>query len=604
VTNFEDFFASIRGQATAQGDAFEKALKRWFSNDKEWKGFFEEVYLWSDWPLAKTRDLGIDLVAKDKIGGYWAIQAKAYDPETPLKKSDIDSFISSSSKSTFSGRILVTTSKTLGPNLRATLSGQEKETRVITWSDLSTSEFDWTGESQKHQNEKTLWPHQLGAIEKVRELLPQKKRGQLIMACGTGKTLTSIRVAESLESQLTLVVLPSISLISQAISDWSRDSQQAFSWWAVCSDETVGSKEEKEKFYAIDLSKPSSTDEKSLVAFLKTKGRKVIFSTYHSSPVVARALKNAGVTANLAIFDEAHRLAGRVSKSFTSLLDESVPLQMRLFQTATPRIFKQYNLQSDPKDVALSMDDESVFGDVLYRYSFAKAINEGYLRDFKVIIFIVTDTEISDEINNRNLLRIGEKEIDSRDLATNYGVIKAMLKHDIRSSITFHSRVKWASDFSATQKSLWSEFSPADCRLESLTITGDDSAAQRKSRLAALRTASESKFVQITNARCLSEGVDVPNLDAVVFVDPRASKVDITQAVGRAIRKGSGRRDYGYVIIPLFLTAKQVSDGQVDPEEFAATLDVLNSLKSHDEDYEALLVRTDLGEFLIPIGRA
>jgi superfamily II DNA or RNA helicase len=595
VRGFEDYFESIRGKPTTQGWEFEKALKRWFSNDQEWQGFFEEVFLWNEWPLAKTRDIGIDLVAKDKIGGYWAIQAKAYDPESALKKSDIDSFISSSSKSIFSGRILVTTSKILGPNLRATLSGQDKETRVITWSDLVTSEFDWSAESQNHQIEKALWPHQLSAIEKIKQLLPEKRRGQLIMACGTGKTLTSIRIAESLESQLTLVMVPSISLISQAISDWSRDSREAFSWWAVCSDETVGSKEETEKFYAFDLSKPSSTDEAELVKFLKTNGKKVIFSTYHSSNVVARALQNAGTTANLAIFDEAHRLAGRVSKSFTALLDDSLPIQMRLFQTATPRLFKQYNLKSEPEDVALSMDEESIFGEVLYRYSFAQAIKDGNLRDFKVVIFVVTNEMLKEEIDNRELSKLGEKVIDFKDLAINFGVIKAMVKHDLRRTITFHSRVKWASNFSESQRMLWHELSAPSTQLETFTLSGENSASQRKSKLAILKSADKNRFVQVTNARCLAEGVDVPDLDGVVFVDPKASKVDITQAVGRAIRKGSGRREFGYVVIPIFLTEEEVSEGVIDSAAFASTLEVLGALKAHDEDFESLLTRTRLG---------
>jgi superfamily II DNA or RNA helicase len=595
LRTFGTFFDSIQGESNYKGAAFERAVKRWFQGDDEWRGFFDEVYLWNEWPLADTRDLGIDLVARDKTSRFWAIQVKAYDPDSALKKSDVNSFISASSRPIFAGRILVTTTKSLGPNLRATLSDQEKETRVITWADLETSEFDWLGSSTAVKPPKTLWKHQERAVEDVVEQLPTARRGQLVMACGTGKTLTSIRISEHLNSQLTVVVVPSISLISQAISDWSRDSSEPISWWAVCSDETVGTNAEAEKFHAFDLAKPSSTDESSLSRFLQVEGRRVVFSTYHSSGIVARALVSSGAVADLVIFDEAHRLAGHVSDKFTSLLDDDLPIQMRLFQTATPRLFKRYNLNSDRENTALSMDDKEVFGEVLYKYSFGAAIRDGKLRDFKVVVFVVTDTELNKEIIDRDLLRIGEKVIDYKDLATNYGVIQAMLKHDLRSTITFHSRVKWASDFSATQKALWGQVSATDRAFESLTITGEDSAAQRKSRLAALETANESKFVQVTNARCLSEGVDVPDLDAVVFVDPKASKVDITQAVGRAIRKGSGKRDFGYVVIPIFLSELQVSEGSLEPAQFAATLDVLNSLKSHDEDFETLLVRTRLG---------
>lgn len=595
-TTFETFFDSIQGEANAKGEAFEKAVKLWFSNDQEWRGFFEEVFLWSEWPLAETRDLGIDLVAVDKTGRYWAIQTKAYDPDSSLKKSDVNSFISASSTPLFAGRILVTTTKTLGPNLKATLASQEKETRVVSWYDLVATEYDWTQQSTQVKPFKSLWRHQRRAVEAVSASLPKEGRGQLIMACGTGKTLTSIRISERLKSELTVVVVPSISLISQSISDWSKDASEAFSWWAVCSDETVGERAESEEFLAFDLSKPSSTNEDSLVRFLQMRGRKVIFTTYHSSDVVSRAIVKAQAVIDLAIFDEAHRLAGRVSEAFTSLLDQALPIKMRLFQTATPKLFKKYNLKTGVENLALSMDEEQTFGKVLYRYSFGQAIEDGKLRDFKVLIFVVTDEDLKEEIGNRELIKVDEKILDYRALAANFGVIKAMLKYDLRSTITFHSRVKWAADFSTSQELLWTRISKSSRQLESLTITGKSSASQRKARLKALDGASSEKFVQVTNARCLSEGIDVPDLDAVVFVDPKASKVDITQAVGRAIRKGSGRREFGYVVLPIFLSQEEVADGVFEPAQFAATLDVLNSLKSHDEQFEDLLVRTRLGK--------
>lgn len=594
-STFEAFFDSIQGEANTKGEAFEKAVKLWFSNDHEWRGFFDEVFLWSEWPLAETRDLGIDLVAMDKTGRHWAIQTKAYDPDSSLKKSDVNSFISASSTPLFAGRILVTTTKTIGPNLKATLASQEKETRVVSWYDLIATEYDWTQQSTQVKLLKPLWRHQRNAVEVVSASLAKEGRGQLIMACGTGKTLTSIRISEQLKSELTVVVVPSISLISQSISDWSKDASEAFSWWAVCSDETVGERAESEEFLAFDLSKPSSTDEDSLVRFLQTRGRKVIFSTYHSSDVVSKAIVKAQAVIDLAIFDEAHRLAGRVSEAFTSLLDQALPIKMRLFQTATPKLFKKYNLKSEVENLALSMDEEQTFGKVLYRYSFGEAIDDGKLRDFKVLIFVVTDEDLKEEIGNRELIKVDEKVLDYKALATNFGVIKAMLKYDLWSTITFHSRVKWAADFSTSQSLLWNKISKSSRRLESLTITGKSSASQRKARLKALDGASSEKFVQVANARCLSEGIDVPDLDAVVFVDPKASKVDITQAVGRAIRKGSGRREFGYVVLPIFLSQNEVADGVFEPAQFAATLDVLNSLKSHDEQFETLLVRTRLG---------
>ena len=268
MANFAEFYFALGDNSNSKGHQFEIAVKKWFSNDLEWKGFFREVFLWSEWHLAETRDLGVDLVGRDQTGNYWAIQAKAYDPESSLNKSDIDSFISASSTLQFAGRILVTTAKSLGGNLKATLAQQEKVTRVVNWYDLVESDFDWLASTPRQSLDRPLWKHQTKAINEVCQQLPKQRRGQLVMACGTGKTLTSIRIAERLNSSLTIVVVPSISLISQAIRDWSVASVGPFSWWAVCSDETVGEKGDSEKFLSFDLDKPSSTDPNLLVAFL------------------------------------------------------------------------------------------------------------------------------------------------------------------------------------------------------------------------------------------------------------------------------------------------------------------------------------------------
>jgi superfamily II DNA or RNA helicase len=580
----------------ARGVQFEKLCKWILENHPLYKTKLKRVWLWDDWPERWGRDCGIDLVAEDVDGKTWAVQAKCYDPKNSVTKKDIDSFLSESANSKIHHRLLIATTDGIGANARAVI-GRQNDTipfSQMMLSNLLEAPLEWptsihelsTATVKKRFKPK---PYQQKAIDNVVQNLDS--RGQLIMACGTGKTLTGLWIDEKLNSNLTLVLLPSLLLLSKTLTEWLTHCKEPFSYLPVCSDDTVAKSEDAINLSTAELSFPTTTNADDIAKFVQGKGRKVIFSTYQSSEKIAEAFKSHNLEAiDLVIADEAHRCAGKTDSAYSTVLDnQQLPAAKRLFMTATPRIFQSAfkKKASDSGVEVMSMDDEAVFGPVLHKLSFGEAIEQDLLTDYQVVVVGINNSSYSAMIDERKLVKTDtDLHSDARSLASHIGLAKAIKNYDLRRVISFHSRVSSARDF-ANQLPEVIEWMPKKSRPDGELITDYVSGAmptnERDKNLKALGDIADNQRYILSNARCLSEGVDVPALDGIAFVDPRNSEIDIVQAVGRAIRLSKGKA-LGSIVIPVFLEENDDVDEVLSSSPFKKVWAVVNALRAHDDD--------------------
>ena len=582
-----------------KGDQFELVCKWFLENDPTYQSLLRRVWMWDDWPGRQGIDAGIDLVAEDHDGRLWAIQAKAYNPANSVSKRDVDKFIAESSRKTFAYRLLIgTTDKR---HHLATKLMDDLDIPFIGLTRLRQADdyLDWpentaTLRPSKPPKPKKPWDYQKAAINDVVKGFKAADRGQLIMACGTGKTLTAWFIKERLVAERTLVLVPSLSLLKQTMLEWqTADPRKPFPALPVCSDETVGSLgEDAAVSHTSDLGVPVTTDPTKIAEFLrKRSGPRVVFSTYQSSPQIAAAFKLGRVPAfDLIVADEAHRVAGPVSSDFATVLDpKKIKAAQRLFMTATPRYFTGRVMRAAIEvdyEVA-SMDDETRFGAVFHQLTFSEAIERDLLTRYQVAIIGVDDTTYRDWAERGVLVTLdGKKKTDARSLAGQIGLAKAMKKFDLHRVISFHSRVKAAREFAASTPEVLA-WMPARQRpkgqLWSKYASGDMSAGERGVLLQHLKHLEIGERGLLANARCLSEGVDVPALDGVAFIDPRRSEVDIVQAVGRAIRK-SESKTVGTIVIPVLINTDEDPEVALDSSAFKPVWDVIKALRAHDAD--------------------
>jgi superfamily II DNA or RNA helicase len=594
---FVDLFARLDLDPRVRGRQFEHICQWFLANDPTYQNTLRRVWLWDEWPGRWGSDAGIDLVAEDYVGRLWAIQSKAYAAENAVTKADVDKFLSESSRSLFSFRLLIATTDKLHHVARRTINEQEKQVAFLGLSDLLTSEVSWPGspldlrpslppkpaKPRKHQDE---------AIRHVVDGFDRSDRGQLVMACGTGKTLTSLFIKERLAAERTLVLVPSLSLLKQTMRVWQASAIVPFDALPVCSDETVGQSEDAAVAHTSELGVPVTTDAHDIAEFLRLKsGPRVVFSTYQSSPQIAAAFAVGRVPAfDLVIADEAHRVAGVEAAAFGTVLDgDAIQARRRLFMTATPRYFTGRVLKAaqDADLEVASMDDPSKFGTVFHRLSFGEAIKRDLLTDYQVAVVGVDSDTYRDWAEKGTLVsRDGKKITDARTLAGQIGLAKAMHKYDLRRTISFHSRVARAREFAAEMPDVIA-WMPARQRpkgaLWARHASGEMSAGERHVLLQHLSQLDDEERGLLTNARCLSEGVDVPTLDGVAFIDPRRSEVDIVQAVGRAIRKSEGKT-VGTVVIPVFINTDTDAETALNDSSFKPVWDVIQALRAHDEE--------------------
>ncbi|CAA0096105.1 UvrABC system protein B [Mycolicibacterium vanbaalenii] len=607
---FDDLRATLHPvDNQRKGKQFESVCQWFLENDPTYQSLLRRVWLWDDWPGRRGIDAGIDLVAEDNYGKLWAIQAKVYAPSRSISKRDVDKFVAESSRSKFTHRLLIATTDKrhhiatrLMDDLRIPFIG-------LTQLRAADDYLEWPStpaalRPSKPPKPKKPWDYQRTAINDVVKGFNANDRGQLIMACGTGKTLTAWFITERLKAERALVLVPSLSLLKQTMREWqTANPRKPFATLPVCSDETVGALgEDAAVAHTSDLGVPVTTDPEVIAEFLrKRSGPRVVFSTYQSSPRIAAAFTLGRVPQfDLVIADEAHRVAGPVSGDFGTVLDATaIRGKRRLFMTATPRYFTGRVLREAKEadyEIA-SMDDPGRFGNVLHRLSFSEAIDRKLLTDYQVAVIGVDDATYRAWAERGALVTLdGKKITDARALAGQIGLAKAMKKFDLRRTISFHSRVKTAREFAASMPTVLAWMPPRQRPkgwLWSDYASGEMPAGERGVLIQRLKRLDDGERGLLANARCLAEGVDVPALDGVAFIDPRRSEVDIVQAVGRAIRKSDNKK-IGTVVIPVFIDSEEDPEVALDSSVFKPVWDVIKALRAHD---------TELGEELDALRR-
>ncbi len=596
MPSFSDFLATFDPDAGKRGRQFEHFVKWFLKNDPEWTTQIDEIWLWNEYPGQWGRDCGIDLIFKDKNGSTWAVQAKCYSPEYEITKSDVDKFLSESNRKEINHRLLIATTDRIGANARQVLDAQEKSVVRYHLTHFENAAVDYPDSIDrlslgKRKPPPQPRPHQNEAVSNVVSGFRTAARGQLVMACGTGKTFVCLWVKERLKAKRTLVLVPSLGLLSQILNDWTFAAREQFDALCVCSDQTVNRREEDEAISLVsDLPFPVSSDVAEIAHFLKRDSDQVIFSTYQSSPLIAEAQKNNHVSRfNLLIADEAHRCAGKSDTVFGTVLDDGqIKSERRLFATATPRVYKT-GLKKAAEEFGVEvvdMSDEKSFGTQFHTLSFGEAINRDLLTDYRVLIVGVDNDRIKEWIENRRLVATDTGfATDARSLAGQIGLLKAIKDWNLRRLISFHGRVKRAREFSEDiiQVCEWldDEHKPSN-KLWAEYVWGEMPTIARRQKLKRLKNVDKGDIGLLSNARCLSEGVDVPALDGVAFVDPRSSEIDIIQSVGRAIRL-SDYKTMGTIVIPVFIEQTEDAPTALEASDFKPIWDVLEALKSHDD---------------------
>ncbi len=643
-TSIYEVLDELDGQATSKADKgskLERLMAQFLRTDPVYAEQFSDVWLWQDWPdRGGKHDTGIDIVAVDRLtGGNVAIQCKFFDPNSTISKPDIDTFLSASGKEGFTQRIIVSTTDKWNAHAEDAIQGQQVPVRRIGLADLEASTIDWdafdwaTPEALPVTDKKKLRPHQTKAIEDVCRGLATADRGKLIMACGTGKTFTSLRLAEQLVGAggSVLFLVPSISLLSQTLREWATQAEVPLASLAVCSDRkaTARSKATNEDISAVDLALPSTTNVAVLEsrwtqAVGETDSMTVVFATYQSIDVVAQAQQQGDLPAfDLIVCDEAHRttgttLAGENESAFVRIHDAAyIRGDKRLYMTATPRIYDDASKAKagEASAVLASMDNEDLFGEELHRLGFGEAVAQDLLADYKVLVLAVDETAVSRTFQLQLADEGNELRLD--DAAKIVGCWNGLAKRGsaehsfdadpapMRRAVAFAGTIKDSkhieSLFAETvrQYAAAHDLDDADgdpvlsCEIQH--VDGTFNALERNTRLDWLRADVPDGVCRIlTNARCLSEGVDVPALDAVMFLSPRKSVVDIVQSVGRVMRKAPGKQ-YGYIILPVGIPAGMTPEQALrDNKRYAAVWEVLQALRAHDERFNAMVNRIEL----------
>ena len=633
-----------------KGTLFEELTRQFLLHDARFAHQFKEIYLWSEWPERRTGDTGIDLVAipvRDGEGPV-AIQCKFYALGHRIQKADIDSFLSASGKEPFGRRIVVDTSGApWGKNAQDAIEGQQIPVSRITLADLRDSDIDWrtyslgSTQAPKTRERKVPRDHQVRARSAVMAGFEEHDRGTMVMACGTGKTFTALTIARAFVEKeggtaRILFAVPSLALLKQTLDDWAAEADGAFTAWAVCSDTKVSSsaRNDTAEESAVDLPIPATTDGQRLADSLNannaTEGLQVVFATYQSIEVIHRAQEIAGDEwrdFNLIICDEAHRttgatLTGEDESAFTKIhSDEFIRRAKTLYMTATPRIFAENakNRASEKDAILTSMDDQETYGPVFFRLGFGQAVKENLLTDYKVIILTVSEEEVSQHYQAIAEMG-GELNLDTAAKLT--GCWNALAKRKnpgsdvdygedrapMRRAVAFCKDIK-ASKAVATQfpdlvngpfglSDLSNDDASDNLQVECHHVDGTMNAAVRAREMDWLTKGTGTDEVPVcrilTNARCLSEGVDVPTLDAVLFLSPRKSQVDVIQAVGRVMRRAEGK-DFGYIILPVAVPAGMAPERALDDNKrFQVVWQVLKALRAHDERLDAAINSMEL----------
>lgn len=624
-----------------KGTYFERLSLAFLKHDPGMVQEYEEVWTFSEWAKANRldgKDIGIDLVAKVRgEDGFCAIQCKFYADGHRIQKGEIDSFLSSSQTRPFTrGLVIETTGAGWSSNAEVML--EPLNVTRIGLDRLEESPIDWAAWFQRDEIKvaapKELRPHQREALAAVQAGLTNADRGKLIMACGTGKTFTGLKIAESMAGpgKAVLVLVPSLALMSQTIREWTIDAGIPLRSYAVCSDSQVGKRRRDQDDVAEvdlhDLDYPATTNAARLASRASHPAAErmtVVFSTYQSIQVISDAQKLHGFPEfELIICDEAHRttgatLAGEDESNFVKIHQQAfISGKKRLYMTATPRVFGDAvkGKASEVSAELASMDDEALYGKDLFIRGFGWAVENGLLTDYKVLVLAVDEGMVSAGVQNR--LKDGDSSLLLDDATKIIGCYKALIKSGLREELAgdgqpMRRAIAFCKNIAASElvrtefQAVVSEYLASDEGIEALGdaealecqlhhVDGTMGAKERSGHLDWLKEEHGDPAARIlSNARCLSEGVDVPALDAILFMHPRKSQIDVVQSVGRVMRRAPGKQ-MGYVILPIGVPAGMTpEDALNDNERYRVVWQILNALRSHDERFDAQLNQADLG---------
>lgn len=640
VHDIIEAFRSVPTSNRERGDKFEKLMVQYFKHNPLYAEKYSDVWMWTQWPGRDGKpDTGIDLVAQERATGeYCAIQCKFYEPEHSLQRADIDAFFTASGKSPFTSRIIISTTDKWGKNAEDALEKQQIPVARISLADLAQAPIDWdlawptSGvEIQLSRTEpKSLRPHQEEAVKKVFDGFTTADRGKLIMACGTGKTFTSLKIAEytaleKKEPATVLFLVPSISLLSQTLSEWTANCEIDLRSFAVCSDSKVGKRSDTEDISVYDLAIPATTNTDKLIAAINTTAGDtaltVVFSTYQSIGVVSAAQKQGLPEFDLVICDEAHRttgvtLPGQDESQFVRVHDNTyLKAVKRLYMTATPRLFDDATkTQAQQKDAPVaSMDDETLYGPEFHRLGFGEAVERDLLADYKVLILTVDEKYIAKSLQEQ--VADENNEINLDDAVKIVGCWNGLAKRSgqtpdgegfppgsvpMRRAVAFSQSIKASKKLRDKFNEVIDGYDKADdevLRCEVHHVDGHYNALERNHELEWLKAPTDDGVCRIlSNARCLSEGVDVPNLDSVLFLNPRNSVVDVVQSVGRVMRKAEGK-EYGYIILPVGIPSGMSPEKALaDNKRYRVVWQVLQALRAHDDRFNATVNKIDLNK--------
>ncbi|MGO9112954.1 MAG: integrase repeat-containing protein [Thermoguttaceae bacterium] len=598
--NWDDFSSMVAGlPAKQQGDCFELLTKYYLLLDPTYRTKLNQVWLLSEVPAAVRRHLclpdqdeGIDLVAVTKEGAYWAIQCKfRTDESASLTRRELSTFtdLAFGVCKNFTLALVSTTADRLSHKLK--LHGD----RLVfctgdRWTSLGPEFFEQVHRllagTKPHCTPRRPMPHQQQAILNAGRYFddPRNVRGKLIWPCGTGKSLTGYWVVEALDAKKILVAAPSLALVKQSLQVWATEAlanDKDFHWICVCSDEGVARTERDDAAVRVqDLGVEVHTDPCQISDWLRQPrhGRVVVFTTYQSGRAIAEGARLADMTFDVGIFDEAHNTVGKKGSLFGHLLhDENIAITRRIFMTATER---RYRGQGDH---IISMDDPVIYGETFDLLSFKTALESqpSILSDYQIVTIVVTRDEVAQLISDNRFVRPDRgnwrDDVEAEMLVAAIALRKAMQTRDIHHAVSFHSSVARARVFKSVQDAFGEAFPEYDT-VNTFHVSGAMPTAHR-SRI--VREFAADRRALITNARCLTEGVDVPNIDCILFADPRKSTVDIVQAVGRALRTAEGKK-VGYVVIPVLIDTP-IQGTNIKESPFDSVLCVLRALAANDE---------------------
>lgn len=644
-----------------KGTRFERLMQLYLQTEPFYASRFKKVWLWAEFPFRKDlggQDTGIDLVVETTHGAYWAVQCKCFQESATINKAEVDSFLTTAGRSfinesgimtRFEHCLWISTTNKWGSNAEEAIKNHTPAVSRISLYHLQNSSVDWEKLMQGMSGQDSVKPkhkpleHQKEAIAAAVGHYQVADRGKLIMACGTGKTFTSLKITEATTNGegLVLFLVPSIALLGQTLEEWITHAEYPINPICICSDPEVSKRKNKnediDSFSVVDLALPASTDTDTILKQLEQasadSGITVVFSTYQSIDVIAKAQKayqnkfgsEKGVF-DLVICDEAHRTTGVTlsnedESAFVKVHDNYfVQAKKRMYMTATPRLYHEdaKKKAADNDMILCSMDNTALYGEEFYHIGFGRAVSKGLLSDYKVLILTVNENDMTGSA--QDMVAKGQTEIPADDVNKLIGCVNALSKEIVGddgsvkasdpepmcTAVAFCQSIKVSKQITHTFNQMndlyYKELSDKQQQkmvvVDSDHIDGTMAATTRGQKLSWLKSVHKGSMQCriLTNVRCLSEGVDVPSLDAVMFLSARNSQVDVVQSVGRVMRRAPGKK-YGYIIIPIVVPADvQGEKALSNSKDYAVVWTVLNALRAHDDRFKATINKIELNK--------